>query len=93
MPVVVDHVRIDIVHMDNPDPPCDVRWFSGGCVNFSRFLFLCDWMSLKDRGIGLGLAISKNLIEANGGSITVESEEGQGSTFTIFLPAVEGVME
>ena len=37
----------------------------------------------KAKGIGLGLAISKNLAEANGGIILVESEEGKGSRFTV----------
>jgi len=41
----------------------------------------------KAKGIGLGLAISKHLIEANSGSIRVESREGQGSTFTVMMPA------
>ena len=40
----------------------------------------------KARGIGLGLVVSKNLVEVNGGSIRVKSKEGQGSTFTISLP-------
>jgi two-component system NtrC family sensor kinase len=45
--------------------------------------------STKPRGIGLGLAVSKIFIEANGGSIEVESEVGRGSTFTLILPTKE----
>ena len=40
----------------------------------------------KSKGIGLGLAVVKNLIELNGGSIAIESTEGQGTTFTLTLP-------
>ena len=40
----------------------------------------------KSKGIGLGLAVSRKLAEANGGRIEVKSELGKGSTFTLFLP-------
>jgi signal transduction histidine kinase len=40
----------------------------------------------KPKGIGLGLAISKRLVEQNGGKIEVASRVGEGATFTVKLP-------
>jgi signal transduction histidine kinase len=40
----------------------------------------------KVKGIGLGLAVSKKLAEANGGRLEVQNGSGAGSTFTLYLP-------
>lgn len=47
--------------------------------------------STKDKGTGLGLAITFNIIKRHGGEISVESEEGKGTVFTITLPARRGL--
>jgi signal transduction histidine kinase len=41
----------------------------------------------KAKGLGLGLTVCKNLTEANNGKIEVESRPGEGTTFTVTLPA------
>lgn len=50
------------------------------------------YYTTKEKGTGLGLALTKKLIEDHGGQVTVESEMGIGTTFTITLPR-EPVME
>jgi signal transduction histidine kinase len=49
-------------------------------------LFTDQAVSTKVGGTGLGTRIVKNVIDAHGGSITVDSEEGRGTTFTLRLP-------
>lgn len=53
---------------------------------FERFFRVDRARSRDSGGTGLGLAIVKHLIEAHGGKVTVESDVGVGSVFTIRLP-------
>ncbi|MAD97968.1 MAG: histidine kinase [Flavobacteriaceae bacterium] len=53
---------------------------------FERFQRLENKDSAKTKGTGLGLTISKGIVDLLGGTIDVQSELGKGSTFTITLP-------
>jgi signal transduction histidine kinase len=43
----------------------------------------------KARGIGLGLAVSRGLVQANGGVISAESRSGAGTTMSVSLPTAD----
>jgi len=53
---------------------------------FSRFWQADDSSRRKYQGVGIGLALVKELTEVQEGTVAVESEEGKGTTFTIRLP-------
>jgi two-component system sensor histidine kinase SenX3 len=57
---------------------------------FERFYRVDSARSRHTGGTGLGLSIVKHVISNHGGEVTVWSQPGQGSTFTIRLPEMEG---
>ena len=71
-----EHGNLEIVFTDN------------GCGIKKDYLskIFEPLFTTKQHHIGLGLATAKQLIELNGGTIIVNSQEGQGTSFTIKLP-------
>jgi signal transduction histidine kinase len=56
---------------------------------FQRFMQVDTSSRRKYQGVGIGLALVKELVDVQSGQVSVESIEGQGSTFTVRLPYVE----
>jgi len=57
---------------------------------FERFYQVDGSATRQYGGVGLGLALVKEIVEAHGGRMAVSSQVGEGATFTILLPAHEG---
>ncbi|WP_372636095.1 sensor histidine kinase [Fodinibius sp.] len=55
---------------------------------FDKFYRAEDTLTAQTKGHGLGLSIVKSLVELNGGSISVASEVGKGSIFTVTFPTL-----
>jgi len=54
---------------------------------FSKFFRAQNAQLKQTSGTGLGLYVSKNIVEKHGGALSFESQEGKGTTFIIILPA------
>ena len=79
--LVRGHVRIDVEDTGEGISQADL-----GRV-FERFYRVDRSRTRDSGGTGLGLAIARHAIESQGGSLSVTSKLGSGSTFTILLPA------
>jgi signal transduction histidine kinase len=78
-----DWVALDVADTGPGIPAEHLPWI------FDRFYRIDQPRSHGSGGSGLGLAICRWIAEAHGGRIEVTSQVGAGSTFTLFLPAVE----
>jgi PAS domain S-box-containing protein len=78
-------VRIDVQDEGPGIPPAEQDWI------FEKFYRLDAGMSRGVGGSGLGLYISREIVTQMGGSLSVRSAPGEGSTFTVVLPARDGV--
>jgi signal transduction histidine kinase/pSer/pThr/pTyr-binding forkhead associated (FHA) protein len=75
-----DHVQIDIIDTGIGIPAEDIANV------FDEFFRAGNARKNEKDGTGLGLSIVKQIIEQHGGEISVESQEGQGTKFTVIMP-------
>jgi signal transduction histidine kinase len=62
-------------------------------IIFERFKRLDSGINSINRGHGLGLSITKSLLDVLDGNITIDSKKGEGSTFSISLPEAKNMIE
>jgi two-component system sensor histidine kinase VicK len=74
------HVKFDVIDTGRGISPEEKKQI------FSRLYRVDEAMKGEERGLGLGLYVTRAIIEAHGGEISVVSEEGAGSTFSVILP-------
>ncbi|MGB0127150.1 MAG: sensor histidine kinase [Rhodocyclaceae bacterium] len=82
----------DVVRVDVRDNGPGIAPEDQGMV-FERFRQGGNVMTDKPQGTGLGLPISRQIVEHFGGKLWVQSEPGQGATFSFTLPVAETVRE
>lgn len=81
-----DYIEVKVTDTGVGIPKADIAKL------FSKFFRAANVIHLQTDGSGLGLFIVKSIIMRHGGQIWVDSEEGKGTTFTIVVPVVEGLI-
>jgi signal transduction histidine kinase len=82
-----DHVRVEVRDSGRGVAPEDHERI------FEPFRQASDTVAEGPRGTGLGLPISRQIVEAHGGTMGVESAPGAGSTFWFRIPVPPGAGE
>jgi signal transduction histidine kinase len=80
-----DHICFEVIDSGIGIAPGEIKTI------FEPFMQADKMTSNKFSGTGLGLSITRQLVELMGGTITVVSQQGQGSTFTLRLPCTDCV--
>jgi len=80
-------IRVRIAPLDDTRVLVAITDTGKGMTPEERTCMFEPLFTTKSKGIGLGLALSKLLIEAHGGEISAESEVGKGTTVTVTLPS------
>ncbi|MBR4603298.1 MAG: ATP-binding protein [Kiritimatiellae bacterium] len=87
---VHDGGAIDIdVRADDNDAIVDIRDNGAGMPPAQLAHLFEPYRTTKERGTGLGLMVCARIVHDHGGTISAESAEGQGTTFTIRIPRIE----
>lgn len=87
------------VWMDDDELNISVQDFGTGIseknqnIIFERFRRLDTGINSINQGHGLGLSITKALLDMLGGRINIQSQKGEGSTFTVVLPESETIVD
>lgn len=87
------HIRVAVTRHASGEAVIEVEDDGPGIASahqgriFERFYRIDPARSRNDGGLGLGLAIARSTVEANGGRIEVESQIGRGTTFRVLLPS------
>jgi two-component system nitrogen regulation sensor histidine kinase NtrY len=79
-------IKISLINTDNKFVQIDVTDQGEGIFTENLSKVFEPYFSTKPSGVGLGLAICKNIIKEHNGKIEVQSELEKGTTFSIYLP-------
>jgi signal transduction histidine kinase len=83
---------VQVVARNEPDSVCiEVRDHGPGVPPSIRDHIFDPYFTTKPAGSGLGLAVSREFVDRHGGTLTVESNNGNGAAFVMRLPAAKGV--